>query len=117
MDISGGMPAVIIKMLVESEPGKIKLLNSVPKTWPTGSIDGVLCRGRVEIKSLRWEKDLIVVRLISNIDQTLTLEAPAEMTNFSVKKGNTTLQQGDQKYKRIMFLPAKQEITLEIKTK
>ena len=49
MDISGGMPAVIIKMLVESEPGKIQLLNSLPSSWETGSIDGVLCRGKLKL--------------------------------------------------------------------
>jgi len=117
MDISGGMPAVIIKMLVESEPGKIKLLHSVPKEWPTGSIEGVLCRSQIEIKSLRWEKDLIVVRLISAIDQTITLEAPEGMANFAVKTGNSTVQKGDQSFNRKLILPAKQEVTLEIKTR
>jgi len=116
MDISGGMPAVIIKMLVESAPGKIQLLHSVPKTWPAGTIEGVLCRGQVEIKRLQWEKDHIVVSIISSIDQTITLEAPAGMTNFSVKKGNATVQQGDQKNVRKLSLPSGQEITLEIKS-
>ena len=34
MDISGGMPAVIIKMLVASEPGRIQLLPALPNAWP-----------------------------------------------------------------------------------
>ena len=36
MDISGGMPAVIIKMLVASDPGRIQLLPALPAAWPTG---------------------------------------------------------------------------------
>ena len=31
MDISGGMPAVIIKMLVASEPGRVQLLPALPQ--------------------------------------------------------------------------------------
>ncbi|MCK7482630.1 MAG: glycoside hydrolase N-terminal domain-containing protein [Candidatus Moduliflexus flocculans] len=52
MDISGGMPSVIIKMLVASDPGGLQLLPALPKAWPTGTIEGVLCRGQIEIKRL-----------------------------------------------------------------
>ena len=114
MDISGGMPAVIIKMLMASEPGKIKLLPALPKEWPDGKIEGMLCRGQVEIKSLQWEKDHIIVSLLSSREQTITLEAPAGMTNFSLKKGNATIKQNIQKNSCLISLPSKQEITLEI---
>ncbi len=50
MDISGGMPAVIIKMLVASDVGKIQLLPALPAAWPAGRIEGVLCRGAIEIR-------------------------------------------------------------------
>ncbi len=55
MDISGGMPAVIIKMLVASDVGKIQLLPALPAAWPSGRIEGVACRGAIEIQSLQWE--------------------------------------------------------------
>lgn len=116
MDISGGMPAVIIKMLVESEPGKIQLLHSVPNDWPSGNIEGILCRGQIEIKSLRWEKNRITVSLVSSINQPITLEAPANMTVFLLKNGNCSMQVGDQKYNRKIILPARQEVTFEIKS-
>ena len=38
VDICGGMPAVIIKMLVASRRGKIELLPALPDQWPSGSI-------------------------------------------------------------------------------
>jgi hypothetical protein len=114
MDISGGMPAVIIKMLMASEPGKIKLLPALPKEWPDGKIEGMLCRGQVEIKSLQWEKDHIIVSLLSSREQTIMLEAPAGMTNFSLKNGNATIKQNIQKNSCLISLPSKQEITLEI---
>ncbi len=77
MDISGGMPAVIIKMLVASDPGKIQLLPALPAAWPTGAIDGVLCRGGIEIRSLKWDKDRILVTLTSAKAQQIVLESPA----------------------------------------
>jgi len=49
MDISGGLPAVIIKMLVASEPGRIQLLPALPKDWPTGKVTGLCARGGFEV--------------------------------------------------------------------
>ena len=95
MDISGGMPAVIIKMLVASQPGQIQLLPALPTAWPAGEIHGVLCRGQVEITHLKWEQNLIKVSLVSAKDQTLRLDARG------------TSQQ--------VTLPAGKEITLEVK--
>ncbi len=39
MDISGGMPAVLIKMLASSEPGEIQLFPALPEAWPSGNIE------------------------------------------------------------------------------
>ncbi len=54
MDISGGMPAVIAKMLAASDPGKIQLLPALPSAWPDGKITGLLARGGFEI-DITWE--------------------------------------------------------------
>jgi alpha-L-fucosidase 2 len=75
MDISGGMPAVIIKMLVAAEPGQLKLLPAVPAVWRAGEIQGVLCRGQITITSLKWDDKLIKVSLVSAKDQTISLDA------------------------------------------
>ncbi|MFA6126897.1 MAG: glycoside hydrolase N-terminal domain-containing protein [Bacteroidales bacterium] len=90
MDISGGMPAVIIKMLVSSDPGKIKLLPALPSAWPTGEIRGVLCRGQIEINSLKWEKKLVKVSLVSGRDQAITLETPGRSQKISLVAGKET---------------------------
>jgi hypothetical protein len=117
MDISGGMPAVIIKMLVASELGKIQLLPALPAAWPSGTIEGVLCRGQVEIKRLHWDNNRILVSLVSARKQSITLEAPSEIRNISVKKGIVLVQEIEQKNSRRLSLPAGQDITLEIKIK
>jgi hypothetical protein len=115
MDISGGMPAVIIKMLVASDPGKIRLLPAVPDAWPSGTIEGVLCRGQIEIKSLHWEKNRILVSLVSGKKQQLILELPSSIQGASVEKGRAEVSETDKEMcRRISLLPG-QEVTLDFK--
>jgi alpha-L-fucosidase 2 len=114
MDISGGMPAVIIKMLAASEPGKIQLLPALPTAWPAGTIEGVLCRGQIEIKRLHWNKDRIQVNFVSAQKQTVILEAPSNITKIEVSKGNVTVQTGNQKNQRRLSIPSQEEIKLNI---
>jgi len=114
MDISGGMPAVIIKMLVASQPGKIKLLPALPSEWTSGSIKGVLCRGQVEIESLDWEKNQITVSLRTAINQNILLETPYEIKNISIQKGKGQIQDGENERNRNLSLRKGKELTLDI---
>jgi hypothetical protein len=54
MDISGGLPAVVTYMLVQSTGDHIELLPALPEEWPDGKINEVLCRGGFEI-DMAWE--------------------------------------------------------------
>ena len=72
-DICGGMPAVIIKMLVESRPGKVFLLPACPKQWPVGTIEGVCCRGQIELQRLSWNPDQITVIFRSDVNQRVAI--------------------------------------------
>ncbi|GAH85707.1 unnamed protein product, partial [marine sediment metagenome] len=114
MDISGGMPAVLIKMLVASDPGKIKLLPALPSKWAKGSVEGVLCRGQVEVKSLQWDSGRIIVSLISGKDQQVLLQAPSTIRNISILKGNTRIEHGENEMSRNISLAGGEEIKLEI---
>ncbi len=89
MDISGGMPAVIMKMLVASEPGVIRLLPALPEVWPAGEIQGVSCRGQVTINSLQWNEDQVNLSLVSAIDQSITLQLFDKSRNVDLKAGET----------------------------
>lgn len=115
MDISGGMPAVIIKMLVASDPGRIKLLPALPAAWPSGAIEGVLCRGQIEIKRLDWNDDRILINLVSAKKQSITVETPREISDIAAKKGKVSIKKTRQKNSRLVSLPAGKEVTLEIK--
>lgn len=108
MDISGGMPAVIIKMLAASEPGRIQLLPALPKAWPTGTIEGVLCRGQIEIRSLQWSPGKVLVKLVAAKKQTVTLDLPADITRFTVKEGDLPVRKGHTERGLLVTLPAQQ---------
>ncbi|MCX6344326.1 MAG: glycoside hydrolase N-terminal domain-containing protein [Armatimonadetes bacterium] len=75
-DISGGLPAVIIKSLVHSQPGTIELLPACPKQMKSGRISGALCRGQVKIIDMTWSPTSIKVTLESAKDQTVKVKVP-----------------------------------------
>jgi len=114
MDISGGMPAVLIKMLVASQSGKISLLPALPAKFPEGSIEGVLCRGQVEVKKLSWSKKVIEVRLVSEKEQKLKLVMPYEMENISIKDGYCQIEETGNKNDRMISLLKDETVTLHI---
>jgi len=57
MDISGGLPALVTYMLIQSTPEKIELLPALPKEWASGSIKGALSRGNFKI-DLKWQEGI-----------------------------------------------------------
>ena len=57
LDISGGLPALVTYMLIQSAPGKIELLPALPQEWASGSIKGALARGGFVI-DFNWEQGI-----------------------------------------------------------
>jgi hypothetical protein len=114
MDISGGMPAVIIKMLVASDVGRIQLLPARPAAWPAGRIEGVLCRGAIEIQSLQWDPNHVAVTLRSNKAQTIILELPFPIQQFSISDGAAKVGLTDRANQRTVTLPSGQSVALAI---
>jgi len=117
MDISGGMPAVIIKMLVASDVGRIQLLPALPAAWPSGRIEGVLCRGAIEIESLQWDGNKIEVTLSSAKSQTVVLELPSEIARLSITGGNAKANPTDCPNQRTVALPSGQSVAMAIQLK
>ncbi len=117
MDISGGMPAVIVKMLVASDRGRIRLLPALPAAWPSGRIEGVLCRGAIEIRSLQWDGKRIDVTLISATPQTVVLELPDEIAALVVANGTAQASPAERAHQRAVALPGARPVTLVVKLK
>jgi hypothetical protein len=93
LDLSGGFPAVIIKSLVYSEPGKISLLPACPPGWKSGEINGVLLRGQITMTSLRWNEKEIEARLLSKINQTVRVSfaGSPEVREVRLRKGRDSI--------------------------
>ena len=114
MDISGGMPAVIIKMLVASDPGEVHLLPALPSAWPSGTIEGVLCRGQIEVERLQWRKDRIQARLRSAKRQTVALMLPADAERVSVERGDADVKPAEKAHTWTLALPAGEAVELAV---
>ncbi len=117
MDISGGMPAVIIKMLVASDPGVVRLLPACPAAWPAGTIEGVLCRGQIEVKRLTWNGKTIQVTLKSAKAQDISLYAPGEIKAIAVKRGEVSVRSLSDARGRRLSLQAGREVLVELEQK
>ena len=74
-DPQGGIPTLIMEMLVYSRPGVIGLLPAMPDSLTKGSIKGILARTQATVDQLTWnlETGRIDLTLTSRIDQTLQL--------------------------------------------
>lgn len=114
MDISGGMPAVIIRMLVASEPGTIQLLPALPKAWRSGAIEGVLCRGQVEIKRLAWNDRSLSLTVVSAQKQDVTLRASSPIERAFVDGREAAARKTDLPDSRVVSLPAARAVTVEL---
>jgi hypothetical protein len=117
MDISGGMPAVIIKMLVASDVGKIQLFPALPAAWTSGRIEGVLCRGAIEIQRLQWDGKQITVTLTSAGSQAVVLELPAEIAELSITDGTAKATPANRANQRTVALSSGQPVTVVIRLK
>lgn len=72
VDASGGLPAVVIEMLVQTQPNRVSLLPALPESWRRGSIRGVRGRGGLVVERLDWQRD--------GLDATLRLVEGSAMT-------------------------------------
>ena len=74
-DAQGGIPAIIMEMLLYSRPGVIEVLPALPPALVKGSISGMLARTFARINKLAWDMEARTV----------------ELTVTSVKKQDLTL--------------------------
>jgi len=117
MDISGGLPAVIVKMLLDSSPGEVRLLPALPKQWPVGTLEGAPCRGQIEVETLQWQPGRIRVALRSGKEQTITLTAPARIGLVTVAAGQAAVKDAVHSYTCRVTLPKEQSVALELNLK
>jgi len=57
LDASGGLPAVVAAMLLNSGPSELIVLPAVPAEWPQGSVTGLRARGGIVVERLSWSPE------------------------------------------------------------
>ncbi|NMB73411.1 MAG: hypothetical protein GYA22_14830 [Bacteroidales bacterium] len=63
-DAQGGIPAIIMEMIVYSRPGVIEVLPALPASLKKGSINGLLTRTFARINNLTWDMQERTVDII-----------------------------------------------------
>ena len=88
VDICGGYPSLIMKMLVYSEPGMISFLPCMPQQWEKGSIRGVALRGGILLEELKWNGSKTDIKLRSEINQSVKIKLRGkELKEIELKAG------------------------------
>ena len=88
-DAHGGIPALLMEMLLYSRPGIIEVLPALPQTLAKGSISGMLARSFARINKLAWDMEERTVELTvtSLRDQDITLIARYGIEEISAPAG------------------------------
>jgi hypothetical protein len=116
-DAHGGIPAILMEMLLYSRPGVIELLPALPPTLTKGSINGMLARTFARVDKLAWNMqnrtaDLTVT---SSRKQDITLIARYGITSITAPAGvlATPLRSGSANCE--LHLPEAKAITIHLK--
>lgn len=97
MDISGGFPSLITRMLVNSRPGHMDILSALPEDWKEGATKGIRARGDITISDLKWSDNGVALQLSTPIAQTVSLKIGPEVKWSEVKVNGAQIaeQTGD----------------------
>jgi hypothetical protein len=115
-DAHGGIPAIVMEMLLYSRPGVIELLPALPESLVKGSIDGMLARTFARIDKLAWDMNSRTVDLTvtSFREQDVTLMARHGIDGITAPSGTlaAALQRGEANID--VHLPANKSVSFHI---
>jgi hypothetical protein len=88
-DAQGGIPAIMMEMLLYSRPGVIEVLPALPHTLTKGAINGMLARTFARIDTLSWDMAARTVdlKVTSFRNQDVTLIARQGIEKISATAG------------------------------
>jgi hypothetical protein len=110
-DISGGFPALVLRMLLDSQPGWISFLPAWPENFPSGRLYGAALRGQIVVNELKWTKNHITVVLQSAINQNVAIRSHKKIISINSKNKNAIVSENGNIY---LKLQPNQEIMFEI---
>ena len=88
VDICGGMPDVICRMLIDSRPGQIDLLPALPGAWQTGSVKGLRARGGFEVDVAWREGRLARVEIRSMLGNPCQVRYGEKVVDLKTSRGD-----------------------------
>lgn len=104
-DPQGGIPSILMEMLVYSRPGVVELLPATPQSIRKGTAKGILCRTQAKIDNFTWDLDAkkMDVTISSAIDQSISLvvrrgiqtastDQPGALADFRAGTSSLTLR-------------------------
>jgi alpha-L-fucosidase 2 len=116
-DAHGGIPALVMEMVLYSRPGVIEVLPALPEPLRKGLISGMLARTFVKIDRLAWDMDARMVELTvtSSRKQDVTLMARHGIEAITASAGvlAAPLQAGSADID--VHLPEKRPVTFRLK--
>jgi hypothetical protein len=116
-DAQGGIPTIMMEMLLYSRPGVIEVLPALPESLVKGSIDGMLARTFARIDKLAWDMQARTVQLtvISFRKQEITLIARYGIEAITASAGvlAARLQTGTDSC--ALHLPEGKPVTIHLK--
>jgi hypothetical protein len=88
-DAQGGVPAIIMEMLLYSRPGMIEMLPALPSSLVKGSINGMLARTYARINKLTWDMQerTVDITITSLKNQDITLITRYGIVDISAPSG------------------------------
>lgn len=118
LDATFSMPAVMMEMLLYSEPGLVELLPALPiKHFSRGTLCGALARGGIVVEQLHWNKTLNRVdgTLRSAQAQTIELRFGIDLrfVNAADPQDRSRVSSGTQRGTWHIDLPANRALRLE----
>lgn len=116
-DAQGGIPAVILEMLVYSRPGVIEVLPALPPSLVKGSVNGMLARTAARIDKLSWNMQTRTVDLIitSFKKQDITLIARYGIEEITAPPGVLAADLQTGRANIDLHLPEKEPVKLQLK--
>jgi len=78
VDICGGLPALVLTMLMRCAYGRLDLLPALPDAWPQGRLAGAAARDEIVVEYLAWTPERIEAVLRSGRDQQFVLGLPPD---------------------------------------
>ncbi len=91
IDISGGLPAVVTEMIVQSSSSEVVLLPALPAEWPKGEIVGVQTRTGVTI-DITWNQSKPEsAYILANRNTTFKIHFKHRSWDIALKKDQSIL--------------------------